>query len=59
MRSERDGKKSLLNGRVLVMEYYHEGEGVTLSQSVDAEAFKKFLTKYTNEDVEVLFDDLG
>jgi hypothetical protein len=52
-------KPTLLNGRVLQMEYFHEGEGVTMCQSVDADAFKEFLEAHTNEDVEVLFDDLG
>jgi hypothetical protein len=52
-------KPALLNGRVLQMEYYHEGEDANLVQTVDADAFKDFLETHTNEDVEALFDDLG
>jgi len=51
-------KESLLNGRVLTMSYFHDGEEVTISQSVDAEAFRKFLNEHTNEDAEVLLEDM-
>lgn len=51
-------KEQLLNGRVVTMSYYHEGEGVTLSCSVCADKFKDFLQENINDDVEVLLEDL-
>lgn len=49
--------KKLLNGKAIVIEYFEEGEGVTMSNQICAEKFKQFLSDNINEDVDVLFED--
>lgn len=47
----------LLNGKVLTISYFDDGEGITIHHSICAEKFKKFLEENIVEDVDVLFED--